>query len=331
MFVFVVLYAAVLSIKFSRALTAEERMTQRLAEQTQEVQLLNERLQELNRGLEAGIAERMNELRQTNEHLAQQAAEIARIDGARRQLLSNISHELRTPMTSIRGYVEALLDNVIESPSEQRHYLRLILNKMIGLGRLISDLFELSKLESGHPDLQFRSLPARLFLERTREKYELDVVGSGLHFEWEDGEIAALPDKTSVVLDTERIDQVLTNLIANAVRSTPPGGTIRLKFLTQWGQRGGEPEPVRELVVQVEDTGAGIDEGDLPFIFERFYKGNDSAAGGAGLGLAIAKEIVAHHGGKLWVESEKGRGSTFGFTLLLYEETETEDGEGTGL
>ncbi|WP_052486985.1 sensor histidine kinase [Gordoniibacillus kamchatkensis] len=296
-------------------------MTQQLALQAQEVRMLNERLQELNRGLEASIANRTEELKQSNENLARKAAELVRMDAARRKLLSNISHELRTPMTSIRGYVEAILDNLFATAEEQRHYLQLVLSKMIGLSRLIADLFELSKLESGQPDLHFRTVPVAVFLERTRQKHEPDVVHSGLRFVWSEDGLKGLAPHVSVVLDPERIDQVLTNLISNAVRYTPPNGEIRLRFAVRQGQRGGEP--AQELVVEVEDTGSGIAEQDLPFIFERFYRGKDRAPGGSGLGLAIAKEIVTYHGGSLWVHNREGAGSVFGFTLLLYEETES--------
>jgi signal transduction histidine kinase len=321
--VFVIMHSTVLSLKFSRALASEERMTQQLALQAKEVRMLNDKLQELNRGLEARIAKRTQELKQSNERLTRKAAEIARIDSARRQLLSNISHELRTPMTSIRGYVEALLDNVFATAEEQRHYLRLILNKILGLNRLISDLFELSKLESGQPDLHFHSMPAATFLEKTRLKHELDVVRSGLRFEWDDAGAAELPQRACVILDPERIDQVLTNLVSNAIRYTPAGGTVRFSFAVREAQREGET--VRELVVSVEDTGRGIAGEDLPFIFERFYRGREAPAGGSGLGLAIAKEIVAHHGGSMWAQSREGEGSVFSFTLLLYEEEPCEE------
>jgi signal transduction histidine kinase len=319
--VFVMMHSTVLSMKFAQAFASKEQMTQQLALQAMEVQMLNGKLQELNRGLEEGIAKRTEELQQSNERLAQKAAEIVRIDSARRQLLSNISHELRTPMTSIRGYVEALLDNVFATAEEQRRYLQLIHDKMLGLNRLISDLFELSKLESGLPDLHFHSVPVASFLAKTRLKHELDIVRSGLRFEWEDSGAASLPESACVILDPERIDQVLTNLVSNAVRYTPAGGTVRFSFAVQQAEREGEP--VRELVVRVEDTGSGIAGEDLPFIFERFYRGKEAPAGGSGLGLAIAKEIVAHHGGSMWAQSREGEGSVFGFTLLLYEEEQS--------
>lgn len=320
LFAFVALYSILLSIKFVRALTAEEKLSRRLASNADHVRELNERLKHLNRSLEAAVAERTQELRLSNEHLARKHAELMKMDSARRQLLSNISHELRTPLTSIRGYAEALLDQVIVKPEEQRHYLLLMLNRMIGLNRLISDLFELSKLESGRPDLDFRSMPVGLLLERIRDKYESDVKRSGLEFEWNALSLSELAPSVCVVLDPERIDQVIENLVTNAVRCTEIGGRIALRFRVQTGNRGGEP--VRELAVQVEDTGPGIADQDIPFLFERFYRGKAATAGGSGLGLAIAKEIVTHHGGLIWAESTLGQGSTFGFTLLLYDEEE---------
>ncbi|MFC0213057.1 ATP-binding protein [Paenibacillus chartarius] len=322
LFAFIALHSAVLSMKFSRALTSEEHFSQQLAQQAQEVQQLNERLQEMNRGLEATIAERTHELRRSNRHLAQKAAELGQMDDARRQLLSNISHELRTPMTSIRGYVEALLDDVIVKPDERRHYLQLILNKMIGLNRLIADLFELSKLESGQPDLLFHSVPLTAFLARTRQKYEMDIVSSGMVFVWNDSALAEVPPHACVVLDPERIDQVLTNFVSNAIRCTPAGGSVGFSFATRAGTRG--EEQVQELLVQVEDTGKGIDEDELPLLFDRFYQGHKEAAGGSGLGLAIAKEIVTHHGGSIWAMPREEGGSTFGFSLLLYVDEEEE-------
>jgi signal transduction histidine kinase len=285
-----------------------------------EVEALNKRLTELNRGLEGKIAERMRELEGTNRDLEKKNNELARMEVSRRQLLSDISHELRTPITSIRGYMEAILEGVVTDPDKQSDMLRMVLAKTIGLNRLIQDLFELSKLESRRSNLLFRLVPIGQLVSQLSEKYEWDIKGAGLNFISNVSEEVSRQSMAVVVVDPERIDQVMTNLLFNAIRFTPRGGTIELGFSFQASWQNSEG---RDLLVTVRDTGAGISEEDLDHIFERFYRGKrpdgKATPKGSGLGLTIAKEIVEYHDGRIWVESSPGQGSVFYFSLPVHE------------
>jgi signal transduction histidine kinase len=285
-----------------------------------EVEALNKRLTELNRGLEGKIAERMRELEGTNRDLEKKNNELARMEVSRRQLLSDISHELRTPITSIRGYMEAILEGVVTDPDKQADMLRMVLAKTIGLNRLIQDLFELSKLESRRSNLLFRLVPIGQLVSQLGEKYEWDIKGAGLNFICNVSDEVSRQSMAVVVIDPERIDQVMTNLLFNAIRFTPRGGTIELGFSFQASRQTGEG---RELLVTVRDTGAGISEEDLDHIFERFYRGKrpdgKAAPKGSGLGLTIAKEIIEYHDGRIWVDSAPGQGSVFYFSLPVHE------------
>lgn len=227
------------------------------------------------------------------------------LEQLRRALIGWVSHDLRTPLTSMQVMVEALADGLVKQPETIERYLRTIQADIRNLSRLIDDLLELAQLDAG--ELRFEVAPHSLrdlisdTLESMRGLAEPKRVALC-------GNVA--PDVDPVVMAPEKISRVLTNLISNAVRHTPAGGSISVE-----AARLGGSDQVR---VDVRDTGEGIPPADLPHIFERFYRGEKSrsrATGGAGLGLAIAKGIVEAHGGEVWVESDAGKGSTFSFTL----------------
>ncbi|WP_079911128.1 cell wall metabolism sensor histidine kinase WalK [Paenibacillus sp. 32352] len=276
------------------------------------VETLSRQLRELNMGLEHRIKERTAELQRSNRRLEKMNEDLGRLETSRRHLLSNISHDLGTPMTLIQGYVEALIDRVVVDPDQQEKYLRLILGRITGLNRLIADLFQLSKLEARQIDFSMQEMAIEDVIHFYSDRYDLEVKNAGLHFSVQ----APIPaseerNKTgSVFIDIDRIDQVLTNIIYNAIKHTPVGGFIQLQMAIE-GQA---------LVMRVQDNGSGIDPEDLPYIFDRFYKkdkARNSAEGGSGLGLAIAKEIVEFHGGRIWAESRLGQGACICFLLPL--------------
>nr|WP_312886448.1 ATP-binding protein [Paenibacillus foliorum] len=275
------------------------------------VESLSIQLQELNMGLEQRIKERTSELESSNSTLEKMNADLGRLETSRRHLLSNISHDLRTPMTLIQGYVEALIDRVVTEPEQQHKYLRLILNRINGLNRLIADLFQLSKLEARQLDFSMQEMSIEEFVVYFGDRYELEVKNAGIRFNHNAYIPMPLERNISVVLiDIDRIDQVLTNIIYNAIKHTPKGGSINLQFLVDGPT----------LVVRVRDNGSGIEGHDVPFIFDRFYKKSKSrntSEGGSGLGLSIAKEIVDYHGGNIWAESQVGQGACISFMLPL--------------
>lgn len=221
-------------------------------------------------------------------------------DQQRRNMLADISHELRTPITVIQGNVEGILDGLY--PADEAR-LKSIIEETQILARLVDDLRTLALAESGA--LRLRREPTHL-AELMRETV------SGLEAQAQEKEITvamSLAAEEEVQVDPQRVHEVLTNLLSNAVRYTPRGGQINVR-LTETGL-GAE----RSVTISVADNGPGIESADLLHIFERFYKSSDS--GGMGLGLSIAKYLVEAHGGKIWAESEAGKGTRISFTLPI--------------
>ena len=224
---------------------------------------------------------------------------------AKRDLVAGVSHELRTPLALIRGHVESLLQNEAD-PQRRQAYLAIVQRESDHLSRLIDDLFALSTAEAGAPRLSLAPVHLVDVIEETvdglrpiaRRERQLSVV------------TATAPDLPPALADRQRVAQVLGNLLRNAVRHTPTGGLIAVR-----AERRGD-----RVAVTVEDTGEGIAPEHLPHIFERFYRGDtarDRAGGGAGLGLAIVRELVEAMGGTVTVASAPGEGSRFTFTLPL--------------
>ena len=217
-------------------------------------------------------------------------------DQQRRMLLADISHELRTPLTVIQGELEGLLDGVY--PRDDAH-LQPILDESRLLARLVDDLRTLSLAESGALELQRAPVDPAELLGSAAAAFEAQASAAGISLE-----VEAAPGLPALEVDAQRIQQVLANLLSNALRYTPPGGSIRLSC--DRAAEGG-------VEVQVRDSGAGIPPEDLPHIFERFYKSPRSS--GAGLGLAIARSLVQAHGGQIRAESRVGEGTCIAFSL----------------
>jgi len=229
----------------------------------------------------------------------------AELEAARRDLIAAVSHDLRTPLASIRAMTEALADGVVSDEETTERYLTSIRREVEGLSTLIDDLFELAKLDSGYLNqgLQAEEISIPDLISDTLESMRPQAERKGVHLTGSGG-----AELAPVTGETQKIQRVLTNLISNAIRHTPADGTVSLAArATEEG-----------VQVEVADTGEGIAPSDLPRVFERFYRGERSrsrATGGAGLGLAIAKGIVEAHGGRIWVESQPGRGTKFSFVL----------------
>jgi len=231
---------------------------------------------------------------------------------SRQLLLSYISHELRTPITSILGYITALLDGTISEEDSKQKSLKLIYSKALMLQRLIQDLFQLTKLESKQFSFNFSQISVLELIKEICFKYEWDIKNANIDYKLNYDDFQKNP-KLEVIADIERIEQVFSNLIFNAIKHTPPGGKIEVCC-----KKDGE-----RILFCIQDTGLGIPPKDLPYIFERFYKGqkiNERAPTGSGLGLTIAKEIIHAHKGEIWVESELNKGTIFYFTLPIYFE-----------
>jgi two-component system phosphate regulon sensor histidine kinase PhoR len=233
--------------------------------------------------------------------ILQDLTRIRRLETVRRDFISNISHELRTPLAGLKALVDTLRGGAIKDPPAAKRFLKRMDTEVDALTQTVEELLELSRIESGQAPLRLvPTLVAEVVVppvDRLRPQAER----AGLEIT-----ILLPPQVPPVLADTDRARLVLTNLIHNAVKFTPPGGHITV---------AAKPAGA-EVILSVEDTGVGIPAEDLPRIFERFYKADRArSGGGTGLGLAIAKHIVQGHGGRLWAESVEGQGSTFSFTL----------------
>jgi two-component system OmpR family sensor kinase/two-component system sensor histidine kinase BaeS len=227
------------------------------------------------------------------------------LETLRRDLIGWVSHDLRTPLTSMQVMVEALADRVVYEPETVERYLRTIQTDIRSLSALIDDLLELAQLDAGELRFAVGSHSLGDLISDTLESMRPLAEHEGVTLSG-----TVNPGVDPVMMAPEKVSRVLTNLINNAVRHTRTGGAVTVEARR-------EPDSDR-VVVDVCDTGEGIPPDDLPHIFERFYRGEKSrsrSTGGAGLGLAITKGIVEAHGGQLWVQSEVGKGSTFSFTL----------------
>jgi two-component system phosphate regulon sensor histidine kinase PhoR len=243
------------------------------------------------------------------------------LDSVRRDFISNISHELRTPLASLKALVDTLRDGALEDPPAAQRFLNRIETEVDALTQMVQELLELSRIESGQVPLSLVPTPVAEVvippIERLRPQAQRANLRLGVDLS------PALPH---VLADTERVQQVVTNLVHNAIKFTRPGGQVRVRAYVEVGD-GLSPGAERHgpmVVVEVADTGVGIPIDDVPRIFERFYKADRArSGGGTGLGLAIAKHVVQGHGGHIWAESIEGQGSTFFFSLPAVNETFT--------
>ena len=238
--------------------------------------------------------------------LVQDLTHIRRLETVRRDFISNLSHELRTPLASLKALTETLQDGALEDPPAARRFIDQIQTEVDALSQMVTELLELSRIESGRLSLDLRPVAARDLLDSASRRMRLQAERAGLQLRVETAE--GLP---RVQMDVQRLEQVLVNLIHNAVKFTRPGGEILLMAEAGPG----------EVRFAVRDTGIGIPAEDVPRIFERFYRVDRSRTGsGTGLGLSIARHIVEVHKGRIWVESIEGQGSTFYFSLPLAEQ-----------
>jgi signal transduction histidine kinase len=241
-------------------------------------------------------------VRDMAERIAAQVARLEDTDALRRELVANVSHDLRTPLASLQGYLETLQMKDAElSPSERLRYLEVAHNQCDHLARLVAELFELARLDANEVQPVLEPFSLAELIQDVLQKFELRAEQGGVTLESRCDE--ALP---FVVGDIALIERVLDNLIDNALQHTPEDGTVAVAAQATDGV----------LLVQVVDTGTGIPADQLPHVLERFYQTADARGGkGAGLGLAIARRIVELHGSVMRAASEPGRGSVFSFDL----------------
>jgi two-component system phosphate regulon sensor histidine kinase PhoR len=243
--------------------------------------------------------------------LLQDLTEMRRLEMVRRDLVSNISHELRTPLAGLKAVVDTLRDGALEDPPAARRFLDRIETEVDALTQMVQELLELSRIESGQVPLRLVPTALADLVIPPVSRLQPQAERGGLSMTVDLASPGEEPGLPYVLADAERVREVVTNLVHNAIKFTPAGGQVTIS-----AHVAGE-----EVIISVQDTGTGIPADDLPRIFERFYKADRArSGGGTGLGLSIARHIVQGHGGRIWAESVEGRGSIFYFSLPAVKE-----------
>lgn len=227
-----------------------------------------------------------------------------KLEQNRKEFVANVSHELRTPLTSINSYLEALDDGAVDEPELAKQFLKVTRNETERMIRLVSDLLQLSRLDSKQSMVRKRSVEAGQMIEDVADRFSLQLQRKKVTMT-----LQVEKNAHTVFVDTDQIDQVLDNVVSNAVKYTSTGGSIMI---------AAKRVDVHWIEIVVQDTGSGIPQADIERIFERFYrvdKGRSRSMGGTGLGLSIAREIIKAHGGDITLESEVGRGTKVSITL----------------
>lgn len=270
-----------------------------------------ERIQEGNLQFELNLKSKdeIGELNQAFETMRQRLQESVNLrlqyEENRKELISNISHDLRTPITTIKGFTEGIRDGVANTPEKMDKYVEIIYNKAVEMDKLVDELFLYSKLDLNQVPFTFETVDIVSFLDDCIEEMHYDMENKGVTFQWQQ----QISQRIEVIADLDKLKRLVVNVISNALKymdKPDPAITISLHTVPEW------------VTVEIKDNGMGVDPKALPHIFERFYREEPSrnlSTGGSGLGLAIARQIIDGHGGKIWMESEQGVGSSLFFTL----------------
>ena len=244
------------------------------------------------------------------QRLAESEAEKARYDQENRELISNISHDLKTPITTVKGYVEGIMDGVADTPEKMERYIRTIYNKAIEMDRLINELTFYSKIDANRIPYHFTRLNAAEFFEDCAEEVSMDLEQQGVTFRY----VNRTDRGVRIIADPEQLKRVIGNIITNSVKyMDKKDGFIELRIL----------DAGDFIQVELEDNGKGISQKELPHIFDRFYRADssrNSEQGGSGIGLSIVRKIIEDHSGKIWAVSTPGRGTTMCFVIRKYQE-----------
>ncbi len=231
-------------------------------------------------------------------------------DRRNKELISNISHDLKTPITAIKGYVEGIMDGVADSPEKMERYIRTIYNKANEMDILINELTLYSKIDSNRIPYNFNTISVNSYFDDCAIDLKVDLESRGIAFDY----LNYVEDDVKIIADAEQLKRVINNIISNSVKymdKTQKRINLRVKDVGDFVQ------------VEIEDNGKGIGTKELPYIFERFYRtdaSRNSATGGSGIGLSIVKKIVEEHGGKIWATSREGIGTNMYFVLRKYQE-----------
>lgn len=236
-----------------------------------------------------------------------------------RELVSNISHDLKTPITSIKGYVEGIMDGVADTPEKMDRYIKTIYNKANDMDRLINELTIYSKIDNNRILYNFQRINVSEYFEDCVDEVGLDLESKNIKLNFDN----LIPDDTMVIADPEQMKRVINNIIGNSIKYmdkdlTKEQGMIEIRLL----------DDIDSIRIEIEDNGRGIAARDLGRIFERFYRtdaSRNSSRGGSGIGLSIVKKIIEDHGGYIWATSKEGEGTCMHFVLRKYKEVDDDE------
>ena len=256
------------------------------------------------------IGELCQDFEEMRIRLKENAEEKIQYDIENKELISNISHDLKTPITAIKGYVEGIMDGVASSPEKLDKYIRTIYNKANDMDRLIDELTFYSKIDTNKIPYEFNKINVNSYFGDCVEEVGLDMDSRNIEL----GYFNYVSDDVVVIADAEQMKRVINNIISNSVKyMDKPEKSIQIRVLD-----------VGDFVqVEIEDNGRGISAKDLPYIFDRFYRtdtSRNSSKGGSGIGLSIVHKIMEDHGGKVWATSREGLGTTMYFVLRKFQE-----------
>ena len=247
--------------------------------------------------------------------LKETAEEKVEFDKENKELISNISHDLKTPITAIKGYVEGIMDGVADTPEKMDRYIRTIYNKANEMNLLINELTLYSKIDTNRIPYNFTTISAKGYFADCAEDLSVELESKGAEFTYRN----FMEEDSKVIVDPEQLRRVINNIVSNSIKYTDkPKVKITM-----------DVKDVGDFIqVELGDNGKGIAAKDLPNIFDRFYRtdaSRNSSKGGSGIGLSIVKKIVEEHGGKIWATSEEGVGTTMYFVIRKYQEVPVED------
>jgi signal transduction histidine kinase len=235
-----------------------------------------------------------------------------KFDQDNRELVSNISHDLKTPITSIKGYCEGIMDGVADTPEKTDRYIKTIYNKAIEMDRLINELTLYSQIDTNRIPYNFHRINVNDFFNDCVEEIGLDLESKNIKLTYSN----YVESKTRIIADPEQLRRVINNIIGNSVKyMDKPDGAIDICIV----------DSNDSIQVEIEDNGKGIAAKDLPNIFDRFFRtdaSRNSAQGGSGIGLSIVKKIIEDHGGYVWATGKEGEGTTIHFVLRKYVEVD---------
>lgn len=243
------------------------------------------------------------------------AEEKINTENEQRMLISNIAHDLKTPITAIKGYSEGILDGVADSPEKQEKYIRTIYNKANEMNTLINELTLYTNIDTNRIPYNFNKLNVRNYFDDCVEELELDLSNQNIMLSY----FNHVGEDVLMIADPEQLGRVINNIVGNAVKYMKKGEpsfiSVRVRDVGDFVQ------------IEIEDNGKGIPAKDLPYIFDRFYRADssrNSATGGSGIGLSIVKKIMEDHGGKIWATSKEDRGTVMYLVLRKYQEVRDE-------